>query len=92
MRGTLSAQHERSCAAHISGFPVGQWYTLRYRFVEGYVIGEAQRADGSWRPVQIMLAPSPPTSVIIGKAADLNRDIDIGGKSRDCWVDQVAMF
>ena len=91
-RATLSAQHERACATHVSGFPVGQWHTLRYRFVEGYVIGEARRDDGSWRPIQIMLAPSPPASVVIGKTADLNRDIDIGGQRRVCWVDQVELF
>ena len=73
-RGTLALKHERSAGANVWGFPVGEPHTLRYRFVQGYVIGEAQRDDGSWRPVQIMLVPSPPTSVIIGKAADLNRD------------------
>ena len=90
-KGTLSAQHERSCAAHVAGFPVGEWHTVRYRFVEGCVIGEAQRDDGSWRPLQVMLVPSPPTSVIIGKAADLNRDVDLGGEMREFWVDDVQI-
>lgn len=91
-RGTLAARHERSAGAHVEGFPVGEWHTLRYRFVEGYVIGEIQRSDGSWRPIQIMLAPSSPISAVVGKTGDLNRAADLGGRAAHCWVDQVRLF
>ena len=87
--GTLSVQHQRSPNVHIEGFPVGQWHTLRYRFVEDYIIGEVRGEDGAWRPVQIMLVPAPPTSVLFGKTADLNRDLDAGGGPSTCWVDRV---
>ncbi|MCK5803123.1 MAG: hypothetical protein KAI66_09835 [Lentisphaeria bacterium] len=90
-KGTLAVQHQRSPNVHIEGFPVGQWQAVRYRFIEDYVIGEVQSEDGAWRPVQIMLVPAPPTSVLFGKTADLNRDLDAGGKRSTCWIDRVTV-
>ncbi len=91
-RGTLAARHERSVTANMRGFPAGKWVSLRYRLLDGWVVGEVQRADGAWRPVQIMLIPSRPTSVLVGKSADLNRDIDIGGAMSECWIEGLRLF
>ncbi len=90
--GTLSVQHERACSAHVLGFPPGEWVTLRYRFVEGFVVGEVRSRGEPWRVVRVMFAPSRPKWVLIGKAADFNRDIDKGGSPRRFWVEDAQVF
>ncbi len=90
--GNLEVVHMRVGAVAVKGFRLGEWYTLRYRFLGDYVISEVKLEDGSWRPVEIMLVPSSPTSVVIGKVETVGRDIDAGGGMSECWVDNVKIY
>jgi len=91
-RGTLLRYSKRTSGAETLGFTIGEWYTLRYRFIENYCIAEVKLPDGSYMPVDIQMIPSGPRSVVIGKVETAGRDIDSGGSMSECWIDEVSIY
>jgi hypothetical protein len=91
-KGSLELIHMRAITAEIEGFPVGEWFTLRYRFLKNYCIAEVKLNDGTYRPLEIMIIPSLPKTVVIGKVETIGRNIDYGGDLSDQWVSDIVIY